>query len=315
MAKKTGLLVMAYGTPRSPEEIEPYYTHIRRGNKPPTELLEDLKRRYEMIGGVSPLAKITEEQTAALEKELNSRSTGRTFQAYIGLKHISPFIEDAIKQMHEDGIEEAVSIVLAPHYSTLSVKSYNDRAKKEAEKLGGPLIHTVDSWYDEPKFIDFWANRLKHTFSTIPAEEQDKSVVIFSAHSLPEKILQMGDPYPKQLEETARLIAERAQIQHYAIGWQSAGNTPVPWLGPDVQDLTRQLHEQKGYRSFVYCPVGFVADHLEVLYDNDIECKRVTEELGANYYRPDMPNAEPEFIKCLADVVEKRLVAMGRVES
>jgi hypothetical protein len=127
---------MAYGTPRSPEEIEPYYTHIRRGNKPPTELLEDLKRRYEMIGEVSPLAKIREDQTAALEKELNSRSSDRTFQAYIGLKHISPFVEDAVRQMHEDGIEEAVSIVLAPHYSTLSVKSYNDRAKKEAEKLG-----------------------------------------------------------------------------------------------------------------------------------------------------------------------------------
>lgn len=314
MAKKFGLLVMAYGTPRSPKEIEPYYTHIRRGKKPPTELLEDLKRRYEMIGGVSPLAKITEEQAAALEKELNSRPTDRTFKAYIGLKHISPFIEDAVKQMHEDGIEEAVSIVLAPHYSTFSVKSYNDRAKQEAEKLGGPLIRTVDSWYDEPKFIDFWANRLNQTFSAIPSEEQEKTIVIFSAHSLPEKILQTGDPYPKQLEETARLIAERAQIQHYIIGWQSAGNTPEPWLGPDVQDLTRQLHEQ-GYRSFVYCPVGFVADHLEVLYDNDIECKRATDELGANYYRPDMPNADPEFINCLADVVEKRLAARGRDES
>jgi ferrochelatase len=315
MTKKLGLLVMAYGTPRSPEEIEPYYTHIRRGKKPPTELLEDLKRRYEMIGGVSPLAKITEEQTAALEKELNSRSKDRTFKAYIGFKHISPFIEDAVKQMHEDGIEEAVSIVLAPHYSTFSIKSYNDRAKQETKKLGGPLIHTVDSWYDEPKFIDFWAYQLKQTFSTIPAEEHEKTIVIFSAHSLPEKILQTGDPYPKQLEETARLIAERAQIQHYTIGWQSAGNTPEPWLGPDVQDLTRQLHEQKGYRSFVYCPVGFVADHLEVLYDNDIECKRVTEELGANYYRPDMPNANPEFINCLADVVEKRLSTRGRDES
>lgn len=311
LAKKIGLLVMAYGTPRSPEEIEPYYTHIRRGRKPPQELLDDLKRRYEMIGGVSPLAKITEEQTAALEKELNARSTGQSFQAYIGLKHISPFIEDAVQQMHEDGIEEAVSIVLAPHYSALSVKSYNDRAKQEAEKRGGPLIHTVDSWYDEPKFIHFWAKQLKQTLSTIPADELDQTIVIFSAHSLPEKILQMGDPYPKQLEETARLIAEEAQIQHYTIGWQSAGNTPDPWLGPDVQDLTRELHE-KGFRSFVYCPVGFIADHLEVLFDNDIECRQVTEELGANYYRPQMPNADPEFIECLADVVEKRLAAEGR---
>jgi ferrochelatase len=314
-AKKIGLLVMAYGTPRSPEEIEPYYTHIRRGRKPPAELLADLKHRYEMIGGVSPLARITEEQVAALEKELNSRFTDREFKAYLGLKHISPFIEDAVKQMHEDGIEEAVSIVLAPHYSTFSVKSYNGRAKEEAKNLGRPVIHPVDSWYDEPKFISYWAKQLQQTFSRIPVEEHEKTVVIFSAHSLPEKILQVGDPYPKQLEETARMIAKEAQIKHYAIGWQSAGNTPEPWLGPDVQDLTRELYEQKGYTSFVYCPVGFVADHLEVLYDNDYECKVVTDQLGANYYRPEMPNAKPEFINCLADVVEKRLAAVERVGS
>lgn len=314
MKKKTGLLVMAYGTPRSPEEIEPYYTHIRRGRKPPQELLDDLKRRYEMIGGISPLAKITEEQTAALEKELNARFENRSFHAYIGLKHISPFIEDAVKKMHEDGIEEAVSIVLAPHYSVMSVQSYNDRAKKAAESYGGPKIDSVDSWYDEPKFIDYWANQLQQLFSTIPANEQEKTVVIFSAHSLPERILQMNDPYPQQLEETARLIVEKAQISHYAIGWQSAGNTPEPWLGPDVLDLTRQLAEEKGYRSFVYCPVGFVADHLEVLYDNDIECRQVTEELGANYYRPPMPNTHSDFIASLADAVEKRLAASERNE-
>lgn len=314
MKKKVGLLVMAYGTPRSPEEIEPYYTHIRRGRKPPQELLDDLKRRYEMIGGISPLARITEEQTKALEKELNSRFEDRSFQAYIGLKHITPFIEDAVKKMHEDGIEEAVSIVLTPHYSVMSVQSYNDRAKKEAETNGGPAIHFIDSWYDEAKFIQYWADRLKETFSAIPKEEHDKTVVIFSAHSLPERILKLNDPYPKQLEETAKLIAEKAQIPHYATAWQSAGNTPEPWLGPDVLDLTRQLAEEKGYTSFVYCPVGFVSDHLEVLYDNDIECKQVTEELGVRYYRPPMPNTHPDFIKSLADAVEKRLAVSSRNE-
>ncbi|MBI0392606.1 ferrochelatase [Thermoactinomyces sp. CICC 24226] len=307
IAKKTGLLVMAYGTPRSPEEIEPYYTHIRHGRKPPAELLEDLKQRYEMIGGVSPLARITEEQMKALEEELNSRSTDRTFQAYLGLKHTYPFIEEAVRKMKEDQIEEAVSIVLAPHYSTLSIQTYNDRANQEAEKLGGPKIKTVDSWHDHPGFIRLWAKRVQETLSSIPEEERDQTVVIFTAHSLPEKILKTGDPYPEQLAETAKLIAEEAKIPHYAVGWQSAGRTPEPWLGPDVLDLTRELYEQKGYRSFVYCPVGFVADHLEVLYDNDIECKQLTDELNANYYRPPMPNVDPVFIRCLADVVEKRL--------
>ncbi len=312
MAEKTGLLVMAYGTPRSPEDIEPYYTHIRRGKKPSAELLANLRQRYEMIGGISPLADITEKQAAALEQELNSRQIGHTFKVYIGLKHINPFIEDAVKKMYEDEIKEAVSVVLTPHYSVFSVKSYNDRAKQEADQLGGPLIYTVDSWYSEPKFIDYWTNQLKQTFSSIPSGDHDKTIVIFSAHSLPKKILDMGDTYPDQLQETADLIAEQAQIKHYTISWQSAGKTSVPWLGPDVQDLTRQLYEQKGYRLFVYCPVGFVADHLEVLYDNDIQCRRVTEKLGAKYYRPEMPNANPLFIKCLADVVEKRLATQRK---
>ena len=131
--------------------------------------------------------------------------------------------------------------------------------------------------------------------------------MIVSAHSLPEKIIAAGYPYPNQLQETADLIAQAAGIEHYEIGWQSAGNTPEPWIGPDVQDLTRELHEEKGYTSFVYIPVGFIADHLEVLYDNDYECKVVTDEIGADYYRPEMPNAQPEFIDGLATVVLKRI--------
>lgn len=308
MSKRTiGLLVMAYGTPRRREEIEPYYTHIRHGRKPPADLLQDLKDRYEAIGGVSPLARITDEQAAALESALNDRAQNIEFKAYLGLKHITPFIEDAVRKMHEDGIEEAVSIVLAPHYSTFSVKSYNGRAREEAGRLGGPRIYTIDSWYDEPKFIEYWAEQIKKTMAAIPEQEREKTVVIFSAHSLPEKIVQAGDPYPEQLKESADLIARAAGLRHYTTAWQSEGQTPEPWLEPDVQDLTRDLFEQKGYTSFVYCPVGFVADHLEVLYDNDYECKVVTDALGANYYRPAMPNTDPLFIDCLAEVVMKRL--------
>jgi protoporphyrin/coproporphyrin ferrochelatase len=200
-----------------------------------------------------------------------------------------------------------VSIVLAPHFSTFSIQSYNERAKAEAEKLGGPVIYTIDSWYDEPKFIDYWVEKVKEVYASMTEEEREKAVLIVSAHSLPEKIIAAGDPYPQQLAETAKRIAEKAGVKHYAVGWQSAGNTPEPWLGPDVQDLTRQLHQEKGYTSFVYVPVGFVADHLEVLYDNDIECKQVTEEIGANYYRPEMPNVNPKFIDALATVVLKRI--------
>jgi protoporphyrin/coproporphyrin ferrochelatase len=305
--KKMGLLVMAYGTPYKEEDIERYYTHIRHGRKPSEELLEDLKQRYKAIGGISPLAKITLEQAKQLEKRLNDIQDDIEFQMYLGLKHIEPFVEDAVRQMHEDGIKEAVSIVLAPHFSTFSIQSYNERAKAEAEKLGGPVIYTIDSWHNEPKFVDYWVEKVKEVYASMTEEEREKAVLIVSAHSLPEKIIAAGDPYPQQLAETAKQIAEKAGVKYYAVGWQSAGNTPEPWLGPDVQDLTRQLHQEKGYTSFVYVPVGFVADHLEVLYDNDIECKQVTEEIGANYYRPEMPNANPKFIDALATVVLKRI--------
>lgn len=305
--RRVGLLMMAYGTPRKPEDIEPYYTHIRHGRKPPEDLLEDLKQRYASIGGTSPLARITEEQAEKLQNRLNDQHEDVEFKAYLGLKHISPFIEDGVDQMKADGIEEAVSLVLAPHYSTFSVKSYNERAQEQTKKIGGPAIYSVNDWYEEPEFIDYWAGQIEKTFTRIPDSEKEKTAVIFSAHSLPEKILRSGDPYPQQLEKTADLIAEKTGLKHYTIGWQSAGNTPDPWIGPDVQDLTRDLFEQEGYTSFVYCPVGFVAEHLEVLYDNDYECKVVCDELGAGYYRPEMPNAKDEFMDCLATVVTKRL--------
>ncbi|SFD37193.1 ferrochelatase [Lentibacillus persicus] len=300
--KKLGLLVMAYGTPYKEEDIEPYYTDIRHGRKPSEEALQDLKDRYKAIGGISPLARITEEQTNALEEKLNGMQDDVEFKAYIGLKHIHPFIEDAVKQMADDGIDEAVSIVLAPHYSTFSVKSYNQRANDTAAKYG-ISIESVESWYNEPGFIKYWADAISDVYDALPEAEKEKAVLVVSAHSLPEKILKDGDPYPDQLKETAELISDQTGIQNYAIGWQSEGNTPDPWLGPDVQDLTRDLHEQYGYRSFIYAPVGFIADHLEVLYDNDYECKVVCDELGATYHRPEMPNAHPQFIATLAEVV------------
>ncbi|MDH4617544.1 ferrochelatase [Brevibacillus sp. AY1] len=306
--QKTGLLLMAYGTPRTPDEIEPYYTHIRRGRKPSQEHLDDLVSRYEAVGGLNRFAEITDEQVQELEKEMNKRYPDREFAGYLGLKHISPFIEDAVDKMKQDGVEEAISLVLAPHYSTYSVKEYNGRAKAHAEAIGGPNIRSIESWYLEPGFISYWVSVIQEVFASMSAAEREKAVVIFSAHSLPEKILHSGDPYPQQLEETAKLIAEQAGIANFAIGWQSAGNTPEPWLGPDVQDLTRELHAKHGYQAFVYCPVGFIAEHLEVLYDNDVECKSVTDELGVHYYRPPMPNARPAFISSLADAIEKKLV-------
>ncbi|HEM2496726.1 TPA: ferrochelatase, partial [Listeria monocytogenes] len=292
MTKKVGLLVMAYGTPYKDEDIERYYTDIRHGHKPSEEMIADLRGRYHAIGGLSPLAKITEAQAYGLEKALNESQDEVEFKAYIGLKHIEPFIEDAVEAMHKDGIEEAISIVLAPHYSSFSVEAYNKRAKDAADKLGGLRIKAINDWYKQPKFIQMWADRINETAKQIPADELLDTVLIVSAHSLPEKIKQHNDPYPDQLQETADFIFEKVVVPHYALGWQSEGKTGEPWLGPDVQDLTRELYGREKYKHFIYTPVGFVAEHLEVLYDNDYECKVVTDEVGAIYHRPPMPNSD-----------------------
>ncbi|MGI8314498.1 ferrochelatase [Halobacillus mangrovi] len=311
MAKKQmGLLVMAYGTPYKEEDLERYYTHIRRGRKPSDEMLQDLRDRYDAIGGISPLARITEDQGKALEAELNELQNDVEFKLYLGLKHIEPFVEDAVEAMAKDGIEEAVSIVLAPHYSTYSVKSYNGRAQEEADKHG-ITIRSVESWYDAPGFIDYWKEKINQEYAKMSEEEKQKACLIVSAHSLPMKILEGGDPYPDQLKKTAELISEATGITQYEIGWQSEGNTPDPWIGPDVQDLTSELYNEKGYTTFVYAPVGFVSDHLEVLYDNDYECKVVCDEIGANYYRPEMPNTHPKFIHTLANVVLDKVKEQG----
>lgn len=296
---------MAYGTPYKEEDIEPYYTHIRHGRKPSDEALQDLKDRYKAIGGISPLAGTTERQAEALRDALNEAGDVE-YKLYIGLKHIAPFIEDAVKQMAEDGIKEAVTIVLAPHYSNFSVGSYNERAAEEAAKYGITLKHVKD-FYRQPKFIEFWTSQVDSTLNTIPKEDWEKTLLVVSAHSLPEKIKAAGDPYPDQIEETARLIDTQSNIIHVATGWQSEGNTPDPWLGPDVQDLTRDIYAEHHYQHFIYTPVGFVCEHLEVLYDNDVECKVVCDELGVHYHRPAMPDTHPLFIGAMVDEINSVL--------
>ncbi len=301
---RKALLVMAYGTPYKEEDILPYYTHIRHGRPPSDEALQDLTERYEAIGGISPLAKTTEEQAQAVLEMLNEQDKENEYELFIGLKHIAPFIEDAVKDIDGSGIKEVVTVVLAPHYSNFSVGSYNKRAKEEAEKYGINVKSVIDFYRQEP-FLDFWTDAVKEALMCIPSEEQDDTAVIVSAHSLPEKIKEHNDPYPGQLEETAQMLTERAALKNVHVGWQSEGNTPDPWLGPDVQDLTRDLYNEYGYKHFIYLPLGFVCEHLEVLYDNDYECKVVTDEVGAGYHRPTMPNTDERFVQAMVNELLK----------
>lgn len=303
MAKKA-LLVMAYGTPYKESDILPYYTHIRHGRKPSDEALQDLTERYEAIGGLSPLADTTERQARALLNKLNEQSDDE-YELFIGLKHIHPFIEDAVADINEAGIKEIETIVLTPHYSAFSVQTYNDRAKEEADKYGITVKSVIDFYRDE-NFIDYWVEQVENTLNEIPESEHDDTAIIVSAHSLPEKLItKNNDPYPEQLQETMELIRERVNKANYHIGWQSEGNTPDPWLGPDVQDLTEELYNEHKYKHFVYLPLGFVCEHLEVLYDNDYECKVVTDKIGATYHRPPMPNTDDRFIQAMVNEILK----------
>lgn len=299
--KPLGVLLMAYGTPRNLDEVESYYTHIRHGRTPTPELLSELKGRYEAIGGVSPLSDITEREASGIEQTLNADG-GRPVKVYLGMKHAHPFIADAVSSMQADGIEEAVALVLAPHYSTMSVKVYLDTAVEASEQCGGPTFATVKSWHLEPAFIELLADRVKA--ARLSLSQPESALVLFSAHSLPKRILEQGDVYPEQLRETGEAVAMALDLPHYGFAWQSAGRTPEPWLGPDILDVLRDA-AANGEKHIVLCPAGFVSDHLEVLYDVDIECQNLAHELDIELVRTRMPNDDPKFLQLLASVIRQ----------
>jgi protoporphyrin/coproporphyrin ferrochelatase len=279
-----GLLVMAYGTPASPDDVEAYYSHIRRGRPPTPEQLADLRRRYDAIGGLSPLTERTRAQVDGI-----TRLLGEGWHVELGYKHATPFIEEGMARLREAEASPVVGLVLAPHYSALSVGEYAARAAAVAP------IEMIDSWHLEPELIELLAARLR-------AVSAPDAAVLFTAHSLPARVLEMGDPYPKQVEETAAAVAETAGVERWQVAWQSAGRTPEPWLGPDILEVIQTLDAP----SVVVCPVGFVSDHLEVLYDVDIEARRVAAEAGKELARTESLNDEPQFLVMLARLVRAR---------
>ncbi|EJW17645.1 ferrochelatase [Paenibacillus alvei] len=308
--RKVGVLVMSYGTPCSMEEIEPYYTHIRRGNPPSAEQLAELKERYEaIVGGVFPLRENTDRQVAGLQHTLDRLTAGMDVQyvCYQGLKHAQPYIEDGVAAMAKDGITEAVSIVLAPHYSVMSVGGYNKRAQEEAAKHGIQM-KCVNSYHLHPELIDALAKRVNEQLEAFVTEGavRGEVEVLFSAHSLPARILEMNDPYPDELNATAAAVAKQCGLKggQWRFTWQSAGQTAMPWLGPDILDTLAAVAEE-GAKWVLSAPIGFVSDHLEVLYDLDIEALRTAEQLQIGFKRIRMLNDDPQYMLVLADTIMK----------
>jgi len=309
---KIGVLVMSYGTPESMDDVEAYYTHIRRGHPPTEEQLKELTDRYEaIVGGVFPLRENTNGQVAGLQDKLDSVAPGQ-YVCYQGLKHARPYIEDGVEEMGKDGIRRAVGIVLAPHFSTMSVGSYIKRAKAKADELGIEMSF-VEQYHLHPKLIQALTERVENGLEVLAksAGAEANTKVLFSAHSLPEKIRELGDPYEKQLLETSAAVAEAAGVKDWQFTWQSAGRTRDPWLGPDILE-TLETIAGEGVKAVLVAPVGFVSDHLEVLYDLDIEAKAEAEKIGITLERIAMLNRDPLYMETLAESVQAACAGNGK---
>jgi ferrochelatase len=295
-----GVMLMTYGTPRSLEGVEEYYTNIRGGQRPTDAEIESLRQRYKAIGGTSPLIRTTESLREKLQRRVAEQGSGTL--VYSAMKHSEPFIADVVKRAAGDGVDELLSIALAPHYSKMSVGTYTLAVEMANEALPRRMkLDSVSSWHKNPKLIEAWVSRVRSSEKKLPGTYS----LVFSAHSLPEKILASGDPYRYQLIETCELISAAIRRSEWTFSFQSAGHTREPWLGPDIlEHLQGQFN--RGSRSFLIAPIGFVADHLEILYDIDIECKQWAEKNGALLARCDSLNDRDDFVDCLHSIILER---------
>ena len=281
------IVLMAYGSPSRTEDIRPYLEDIREGRPVSDEAVEELTERYRRIGGRSPLDEVTERQREALERE-----TG--LPVFLGMKHWQPRIAEAADRAVEGGATRVLGLVLAPHYSQLSIAGYRERL--EAGLAGRAELVFVESWHDHEPFLDVLADRVRGT----------DAHVVFTAHSLPERILAMGDPYKDELLQTAVLVAERASLDRWSFAFQSESATGEPWLGPDILDHLEDLHTE-GVDKVLVAPVGFVSDHLEILWDIDVEAREKAAELGLQLDRIESLNDDPAFVAGVAELVRNTL--------
>ncbi|MBI3610159.1 MAG: ferrochelatase [Nitrospirae bacterium] len=302
---RIGVLLMAYGAASSLDEIEPYLQDIRGGRPTSPELVNEVKRRYQLMGGKSPLLEITKQQAAALEKTLNHGPA--RFKVYIGMRHWHPYIKDTVATMAADGIRRIVALCLTPYYSKMSVGAYYQKLDEAAAATDRPFtIRRIESWNDHPKLIKAIAEKIMRALERFPSDIRKKVPLLFSAHSLPERILAEKDPYPQELNETIELVMKKVGSYTWRFAYQSKGRTPEPWLGPDAAAVIDELHAQ-GHRHLLMAPIGFISDHMETLYDVDVMYRKQCQAKGMQLERAESLNASPAFIETLADVVRENL--------
>lgn len=309
MNKPIGVLIMAYGGPNSLDEIPGYLADIRHGRVTTPAVLEEITHNYSQIGGKSPLMTFTKAQMKAIASYLDPSQ----FKLYLGMRHWAPWIEETIRDMLDDGITHAVGLVLAPHFSGMSIAKYHEKIKAGLEMYRGQIdFANIDSYHDVPGLINPLAQRVQQGLLLWPEAERANVHVIFSAHSLPVRIVQAGDPYDTQLRHTAQLVAEKVGLQPDQWSWsyQSAGRSPEPWLGPQLEDYLPEL-AAKGIKNVISVPVGFVSDHVEILYDIDIQAQSVAQAHGIRLERPYALNDDPVFMKQLADLIVGKAQEQG----
>lgn len=299
---------MAYGGPDKIDDVKPFLADIRGGRPTSQELIDEITERYQAIGGRSPILEITTAQAKSIERELNAAGDGRTYKAYVGMRHWNPYIGEVVPQMLQDGVDVIAGAVMAPHFSRMSVGAYMGKLDKALREAGADvLVARVESWKAEPAFISAVAQKVeKALVEKFPGQSKDDVLVLFTAHSLPARILESGDPYREEILESVDLVAKEAGLTNYQFAFQSQGATADPWLGPSVEDTLEEL-KANGQTELLLVPIGFVCDHVEVLFDVDIEHKEQAKELGIRLERTEMLNDDPGLAKAVANAVRQAL--------
>ena len=302
-----GLLVMAYGGPNNLEEVEPYLLDVRGYRPTAPEIIQEVRERYREIGGRSPILERTQAQADAIQSVLNEQ--GQDFKVFVGMRHWHPFIQDTLAEMRAQGIERAVGLVMAPHYSRMSIEAY---FKKVQEANSDIQIAQIRDWHLLPEYLDALAGRVRAALERFPESVRADVPVIFSAHSLPERILEWDDPYPWQLQSTMQALMKRLGDRPHEFAFQSAAISTEPWLGPDASEVMER-YAARGRRHMLICPIGFVCEHVEILYDIDVVYQKLANKLGVQLERIEMLNDAPEMIRGLAGLVRNTAKEAGWV--
>jgi ferrochelatase len=304
------VLLISFGGPTSPDEIRPFLARVLKGIPVPKERVEEVIRHYEAVGGRSPLNEITSRQAEALRRLLKER--GLPLHVYVGMRNSSPFLVDALRQMAEDGIKKALGLILSAHQTEASWERYQKNVVEARSELGAgaPEIDYCPGWHTHPLFIQTLVELIQPCLEKVEEQSRSRTPLVFTAHSVP-LAMASGSPYVEQVQETSRLVAERLNHRRWSIAYQSRSGSPKEaWLEPDIGQVIRE-HVAQGVRDLAVAPIGFVSDHVEVLYDLDIEARKIAEGLGARFLRASCPNDHPTFVRMIAEVIESKLSAVS----